>query len=205
MSAGVATAPAEPKQGHGVAGAGFTVATTRQSKPGCSRITIYDLIARKKMMKLKIFSLPAYGDEQAEEALNEFMAAESVVHMDRQLIQSGTSSYWSICVGYDQAQAKKDNANSGRIDYRKVLSPTHFREYSALREWRKNVSETENTTLYGVFTNAELAAIVQLPLETVAEIGSVDGVGEIKMERYSQRVFDLLQERRGKTADSDDA
>jgi len=151
-------------------------------------------------MKLKIFSIPARGDERLESALNEFLAKHAIVQIDRQLIQSGISSFWTICVGYDEVRTSTAGSKRQKVDYREVLNEEQFRDYSALREWRKAVADAENQPLYAVFSNAELAAICQLPLQTVAEIGAIEGVGKAKLERYGEAVCELIQQRRKELA-----
>ena len=84
-------------------------------------------------MKIKIFSLPAMGDEVVEDALNLFIAQHRIVQVDRHLIQNGADSYWSICVGYHYNKTP-GRSKSSRIDYREILSADQFRDYAALRE-----------------------------------------------------------------------
>jgi len=73
------------------------------------------------VVKIKIFSLPAMGDEVVEDAFNLFIAQHRVVQVDRHLIQNGADSYWSICVGY-QNNKPPARSKSSRINYREILS-----------------------------------------------------------------------------------
>ena len=153
-------------------------------------------------MKFKVFPLAAYGDELAEAAVNEFLASHRIIHTDRQIIQAGAASYWSVCIGYDVvAHANQapgtDKQKRMRVDYKEVLNEQQFREYSALREWRKKISEAENIPVFGVLSNAQLAAITQTQLLTVSDIASIEGIGSTKLDRYGQALFDLLKNRRG--------
>lgn len=50
-------------------------------------------------MKLKVFAVPATGDENAESALNLFMAQHRVLQVDRQLIQNGSASFCAAAAG----------------------------------------------------------------------------------------------------------
>lgn len=151
-------------------------------------------------MKLKVFAVPATGDENTESALNLFMAQHRVLQVDRQLIQNGSASFWSVCVGYSEKQAGAGKTqNTGRVDYRHVLSATDFRDYSALREWRKQVAESEGIPVFGVFSNEQLAAIVQLPDLSLSSLRGIDGIGEKKVERYGKPVLSLLQQWRAET------
>ena len=156
-------------------------------------------------MKLKVFAVPATGDENAESALNLFMAQHRVLQVDRQLFQNGSASFWSVCIGYSEKQTQQGKQqNSNRVDYRHVLSATRFRDYSALREWRKQAAESEGIPVFGVFSNEQLAAIVQLPDPTLSALRSIDGVGEKKVERYGKPIISLLLKRRSDTNHNDD-
>ena len=90
-----------------------------------------------------------------------------------------------------------DKQKRTRVDYKEVLNEQQFREYSALREWRKKISEAENIPVFGVLSNAQLAAITQTQLLTVSDIASIEGIGSTKLDRYGQALFDLLKNRRG--------
>ena len=152
-------------------------------------------------MKIKIFSLPAMGDEVVEDAFNLFIAQHRIVQVDRHLIQNGADSYWSICVGYHNNKPPA-RSKSSRIDYREILSTDQFRDYAALREWRKSVAEREGVPVFGVFSNEQMSQIVQLSELTLAALASIDGIGQVKCERYASEVFALLQKRRVKPGES---
>ena len=149
-------------------------------------------------MKLKVFSIPAVGDETAEAALNLFTAQHRIVQIDRQLIQDGGASFWSVCVGYFETQSRSEKLpqNKTRVDYRAVLSAEDFRHYAALREWRKAAADRDGIPAFGVFTNEQLAAIVRLPVLSLSALMSIDGVGEKKTERYGKDLIALLGSRR---------
>ncbi|MEM7257305.1 MAG: HRDC domain-containing protein [Pseudomonadota bacterium] len=157
-------------------------------------------------MKLKVFAVPATGDDNAESALNLFMAQHRVLHVDRQLIQNGSASFWSVCIGYSEKQTEtRKQQSSNRVDYRHVLSATDFRDFAALREWRKEIAESEGIPVFGVFSNEQLAAIVQLSDLTLSALRRIDGVGEKKVERYGKPVLSLLENRRSETGNIDNS
>ncbi len=113
-------------------------------------------------MKYKVFSLPAIGDESAEEALNAFLAQHKVIQVDRQFITQGGLSYWSLCVCY-QANTNSRFAKSANkkapIDYKEVLTEPQFAQFAALRELRKKMAAQDGVPVFAVFTNEQLAQI----------------------------------------------
>ena len=126
------------------------------------------------------------------------MAQHRVVQADRHLVQNGASSYWSVCVGYHEQKAQTSSKTT-RVDYREVLSPLQFREYAALRDWRKAAAERDQIPVFGVFSNEQLSKIVQLTELTAGSFTTIDGIGEVKCERYAAEVFALLQQRRAES------
>ena len=71
-----------------------------------------------------------------------------------------------------------------------------------MREWRKSVAEREGVPVFGVFSNEQMSQIVQLSELTLAALASIDGIGQVKCERYASEVFALLQKRRVKPGES---
>jgi hypothetical protein len=74
-------------------------------------------------MKVRFFSVPAATPEAEAEALNSFLANHRVLTLEKQFVQQGAQSYWSICVSYiDGAQPVRAQLGGKRerIDYREV-------------------------------------------------------------------------------------
>jgi superfamily II DNA helicase RecQ len=147
-------------------------------------------------MPLRFFVVPAMAPEEAEEELNGFLARHRVVGIDRRWVDLGTSSFWAICV--DHLVAGGDNARRGssfgrnRVDYKQVLSPDEFVVFSRLRELRKEIAQADAVPVYAVFTNEQLALIVQQRCRTAADLGRVEGVGEARVEKYGPRILEIL-------------
>jgi DNA helicase-2/ATP-dependent DNA helicase PcrA len=64
--------------------------------------------------------------------------------------------------------------------------------YVALKEWRLKRSKHDDVPAYVVFHNSTLAEIAARRPKTIAELGSVPGVGPAKLERYGADVLDAL-------------
>ena len=82
-----------------------------------------------------------------------------------------------------QAAAPKPKAREAEPD-----DPT----YVALKEWRLKRSKHDDVPAYVVFHNSTLAEIAARRPKTIAELGSVPGVGPAKLERYGADVLDAL-------------
>lgn len=138
-------------------------------------------------MNYRVFSLPAFGDEAAELSLNEFLARHKIIQVDRQFIEQGGLSYWSLCVGYQsQSVSTSVPAKKARVDYKEVLNEEEFAIYAALRELRKQQAEKDGIPVFGVFTNEQLAIMVQKKIKNAAQLKSINGVGDSKLTRYGE-------------------
>lgn len=60
-----------------------------------------------------------------------------------------------------------------------------------MRSHRKTVAEAESVRAYTIFTNAQLAAMVQLVSPTLQDVAAIDGVGEARMT-YAPAFLALL-------------
>jgi superfamily II DNA helicase RecQ len=152
-------------------------------------------------MSLNFFTIPALNPQPAQDALNDFCAAQRVVSVDRQFVAAGVDSFWAVCVtvapgtGPLPAALKAGQRRSGgenasaRVDYKQVLNEADFARYADLRAWRKAVAEHEGVPVYAVFTNEQLAQIVQRRADTLAALGEIEGVGPARLARYGAAVL----------------
>jgi ATP-dependent DNA helicase RecQ len=66
--------------------------------------------------------------------------------------------------------------------------------FEQLRAWRATVAKEQGMPAYVIFHDATLRQIaIQLP-STLAELATVNGVGESKLAKYGQQILDLLAE-----------
>ena len=78
------------------------------------------------------------------------------------------------------------------MDYKEVLTPEQFEIFSKLRDLRKQIADKEAVPVYTVFTNEQLAAIVQKQADTRAKLQEITGIGEAKVEKYAEPFLALL-------------
>ena len=65
--------------------------------------------------------------------------------------------------------------------------------YAKLREVRKQIAQAQAVPVYTIFTNDQLAQMVQARVTTKASLEQVVGVGEARIEKYGGRVLEFLQ------------
>ena len=64
--------------------------------------------------------------------------------------------------------------------------------FERLRAWRAAVAKEQGVPAYVIFHDATLRAIATLHPSTLAELGTVSGVGQSKLAKFGQQVLDTL-------------
>lgn len=148
-------------------------------------------------MPIKIFAIPAMHGEMAENDLNVFLRSHRVLSMSRQLVDQGGASFWTFCVDYlERAPAGGStpiNNTRTRVDYRQILPPDKFEIFSRLRDLRKEISQQAGVPAYMVFTNEQLAKIVEIRPTTKAALEQIAGVGDGRVEKYGATFLEWLK------------
>lgn len=108
--------------------------------------------------------------------------------VDKQLIQSEGSAYWSFCVSYLD---ETTGGSKERVDYRQLLEPDAFNRFARMRELRKKIAQEDGVPAFGIFTDAELAALAEFETLDREKMLSVKGIGEKKVEKYGQYFMNL--------------
>ncbi len=146
-------------------------------------------------MAFKFFIIPVRDANAAEAELNAFLGRHKVLSVDRRWVEQGTDSFWSVCVDYltgSVPSAQVGGPARGKVDYKEVLKPEDFAMFAKLREWRKDVAKQEAVPVYTIFTNEQLAQMVEKRVATKSELEKITGVGDSRVERYGARVLELL-------------
>jgi len=79
-----------------------------------------------------------------------------------------------------------------RVDYRALLDDDEFALFSQLRDERKKIAEREGVPVYTIFSNAQLAEMVQRKVHTLEQLALVPGVGRARLEKYGTRLLAKL-------------
>jgi superfamily II DNA helicase RecQ len=149
------------------------------------------------MMRFHFMAIPVLHSEAGEDELNHFLATHRVLGVERQLVQDGGRSAWALCISYVEpgsgaAPSAGAEGKKARIDYRELLSPEDFAVFVKLRELRKQLAEREGVPPYAVFTNEQLAELVQKRALSQAQLGRVAGIGPSRVAKYGALVVELL-------------
>ncbi len=149
-------------------------------------------------MQMHFFAIAALDPAEGQAELNQFLGAHRVTGIERQFVPAGTDSHWAVCVSIVQGpeplpQALKAESTRGaKLDYKQVLSADDFAVYAELRNLRKHLADEAGVPVYAVFSNEQLAAMVQQRAQTLDAMGAIDGVGAARLQRYGQAFLELL-------------
>jgi superfamily II DNA helicase RecQ len=149
-------------------------------------------------MAFKFFTVPIQQPDSAAEDLNAFVKSHRVLAVDRRWVDQGAASVWSFCIDYlDRAAGADARGPVGekhpKVDYKEVLAPEEFSVFAKLRELRREIPQSEAVPVYTIFTNDQLARMVQARVATKPDLEKVAGVGNARVEKYGDRVLILLQ------------
>ena len=141
-------------------------------------------------MRLNFFWIPALDSAAAESALNQFLAANRVVQVEKNFCAAGGHSPgWAVCVEWLPGNAALPVDTTvgtvSKVDYREVLDAPTFQIFSALRTWRKTTATTLGVPIYTVATNEHLAAISRQRIETLPELAKIDGFGAARLAKHA--------------------
>jgi ATP-dependent DNA helicase RecQ len=73
-----------------------------------------------------------------------------------------------------------------------ALPPAAEEVFQQLRAWRAASAKEQGVPAYVIFHDATLRQIAAESPATLAELGTVSGVGETKLTRYGQQILDTL-------------
>jgi superfamily II DNA helicase RecQ len=145
-------------------------------------------------MKFHFFAVNALNPGAAQEELNRFCAAHTLLTVEKQFVAAGSGSFWAFCVQTTGGIERPALAKKEKVDYREVLNEADFSVYSKLRDLRKTLAEKEGVPVYSLFTNEQLAAMVRGRTVTEAALLAIEGVGKARVEKYGSAFLPLLRQ-----------
>jgi len=149
-------------------------------------------------MAQRFFIVPVQSSDGAEADLNAFLSSHKVLTIDRRWVDLGANSFWAFCIDYmptsrgTEPAGRTASGNRNRVDYKDVLAPDEFAVFSTLRQIRKDIAQTEAIPVYTVFTNEQLAQIVQRRCRTKADLSKIEGIGEARIEKYADQILPVV-------------
>ena len=140
-------------------------------------------------MKYKLFTYPVPPPENPEE-LNAFLSSNRILCVQSHVVIRERIPFLVFIVEYLDS-GKGPKSSQARVDYREQLSEENFLIFSQLRDLRKTIAEKEGVPVFAVFTNAQLAQMVEIQIKNVETLLSIPGIGRSKREKYGKAFVDI--------------
>jgi superfamily II DNA helicase RecQ len=150
-------------------------------------------------MAYRFFTIPISAPEGAQGELNGFLRSHRILMVERRWVEQGAASFWTFCVDYLESSGSSNSPTTespgrNKVDYRERLSPEDFAVFARLREIRKDIAQADAVPVYTVFTNEQLARMVQARVTTKAALETIAGVGDARLEKYGPRILEFLSQ-----------
>ena len=130
--------------------------------------------------------------------MTSFTLQHNIITTSREFVQDGQNSFWAYDLEYATPQktsvSSPAEATRPKVDYRETLSEQDFAKFSKCRDLRKECAHNEGLPVYAIFTNEQLAQMVQQKVTTRAGLGALEGVGKAKLDKYATLFLPILCE-----------
>ncbi len=145
---------------------------------------------------MRFFTVDALLPDAGEQELNAFLASNRILSVKKELVCLETRAFWTFCIeyGHSGAAVEKRDGRKDRVDYKDVLNVKEFAVYSRLRELRKKLAEEKGVPAYAVFTNAQLAEMVQRNVRTHKDLSAIAGIGDARVAEFGDAFLACLHE-----------
>jgi superfamily II DNA helicase RecQ len=119
------------------------------------------------------------------------MRSHSVLAVQKEWVSAADASFWAFCVQYQEAGVASAKAAGGgaKVDYKELLTDEQFQKFAKLRNLRKELADKEGVPVFAVFTNEQLAEMVKKPVKTAADLKTIAGIGDARVEKYGEAVL----------------
>ncbi len=146
-------------------------------------------------MKLRAFTLhhsPEHGFDDRE--LQAFCQDHSATLVAEHFAVIGDAPVWGVLVSYKELldRAPKRPA-ARRKDPRSDLNPEDLVVYEALRDWRNTRGKEKGAPPYVILTNNPLAEIARHRPRSLADLRTIRGVGDNKIEEWGEEILEVLK------------
>ena len=138
------------------------------------------------MARYNTFFVPHGDDGDAQKRLNDFLSSHRVCKVERAVFPDG----WAFCVEWLPGDGPSGGGRGiERVDYMKVLPPEVFARFSLLRDRRRAIAQEEKVSAYLVATDAQLASLAKFEKPTPADLRTIDGFGDARIEKFGARLL----------------
>lgn len=153
-------------------------------------------------MRFRLFQFAIPAPEELEE-LNAYLAQHRVVSIQQYMLPNGSGGILVFVVETAGDAGEPKSGKRTRVDYRERLSDEEFAAFSRLRDLRKTWADAEGVPVYTVFTNAQLAAIVERRPKTEVDLLAIEGIGEARCAKYGPSILGVIRDLVGQDTEAE--
>jgi superfamily II DNA helicase RecQ len=145
-------------------------------------------------MQYRAFQYPLPTDPELLE-LNAFLLSHRIATVRQEIVVNGGMAMLVFVVEVAGTEPSLNvSKNTAKADYREQLTSSEFIVFSQLRDLRKRIANEEGVPVYAVFTNAQLAQIVQHRMMTITQFATVEGIGKSRLEKYGDQIGAVMKD-----------
>jgi len=144
-------------------------------------------------MQFRVYSIPASNTAEALEEMNNFLRSHRIVEVTKQFVENAGNSFWTFCIEYLYGDESSVKSATAKTDYREILTESEFAIFAQLRNVRKEIAEKEGFPSYVLFTNEQLARMVQNRATTEGALAKIPGVGQARSKKHGEPFLCILR------------
>ena len=144
-------------------------------------------------MKVLNFIIRLAADQLTEDEsqLNNFLETVDFVKSDTHFVE-GKDSYWSVLVHYEESSKTETGSRERNEIVEQGLNSQQKELYNSLKQWRLEKSQNQKIASYTICHNSELLNAVLHEAKTPADLRTIKGFGELKVEKYGDEILSII-------------
>lgn len=143
-------------------------------------------------MNIKVFNIRLAKEfcQQDQDAVNQFLNSVEVKLTSTNFVTSGTKDFWSVAIFFTPKSSKKEKSETKLLN--DDLSQDEQRIFSALRQWRNDLSQKLNWPPFRICHNSHLIAVAKANPQTLEELEQISVFGKSRTGKYGEDIIAVL-------------
>ena len=147
-------------------------------------------------MHIHIFTLKFDSVFEAfdDSNMQDFLKDKELLSARAHFFVKHETPYLLVFLTYLPGSKTFDTAGKKQRDaWREILSEDDLPLFNTLRDWRAERAKAEGIPPYIICTNLQLAQIVSHHPASLSALGTIEGIGKAKLEKYGKELLSLLK------------
>ncbi len=144
-----------------------------------------------------------------EKLLSTFLSDKKIIKWESRFFERKSEAYWTILLEYEPMDVPPGPSLAGtgskkQEKYKDLLGDGDWPLFKRLREWREETAKNEGVPPYIIFTNLQLARIAVTRPTSLNALQQIDGIGDVKRQKYGKNVLATVEPFRTKDAPAEE-